>query len=298
MGPFRRTRTSLRAVEVASDADAAADSGVVTFEYRRLGDALATVVVELEQPPAADAILRITAQDSAHEVDPMLITHDAPGTDGESHRLWFVTDLSQVMFGDAEFALVAGAAEHKLPEPAARPAWEDDSPAITSAWSQSELTAALAALEGRCRSAERLAAALRATTPTVTQDDALTQKLTARLTSAHREIEALQELLDTREAAYRAVKDVVDATAADRDARQAEVDALREAEGRMSKLVAATLAEVQAERENLLKKVQDTERERQELRAQMDAQADELAQAKAALHQQQERFGAVATPAE
>ena len=299
MGPFRRTRTSLRAAEAVASGGAPAEPlDVETFEYRRLGEALATVVVVLKRAPAADFALCITANDSVHEVDPMLVTCEAPGTDDESHRVWFVTDLSQVMFGDAAFALVAPDGDTVLPQPVARAAWDDESPAMSSAWSQTELQAAIAALEQRCRSAERLGAALRATTPTTTPDDALTAKLTARLTAAHQEIEALQELLATRESAYRAVKDVVDKTAADRDARQAEVDELRTAESRMSKLVAATLSDVQAEREDLLQKLQAAERERQELRAEVSAQQDMLALVKADLRAEQARFGAAAAPVE
>lgn len=293
MGPFRRTRTSLSAVEAVSSPPAPADPiEVESFEYRRLGDALATLVIALETAPPAEAALRISARGSAHELEPMLVTREAPGTGSELHRLWFATDLSQVMFGDAEFVLLAGSAEHEIPEPVARPAWDDDSPAVTSAWSQSELTAALRALEERCRSAERLAAALRATTPAVTTDDALTQKLTARVAAAHREIEALQELLDTRETAYRAVKDVIDATIADRDARKAEVEALRAAEQRMSKLVSATLADVQAEREQLLEQLRDAERQNAELRAELSAQGDMLALVKATHRAEHDRLGA------
>ena len=276
MGPFRRTRSSLDAAGVVIGGRPI-DFRVESHEYRRLGHALATVVVGVQPAPrAAETRLRITAGGDGEDLAPMLTTCEAPGTDEESHRLWFVTDLSRVMFGDATFALlVGGKNEIALPEPTPRAAWDEDEPAVSSAWSRSELEAAVRALEARCRSAERVAAADE-------PDD----------TAAQREVATLQELLALRESAYRAVKDVVDATAADRDARQAELESLQEDGRRTSKLVAATLAEVQTEREALLKQLQDSERDRQELRAQMAAQADELALAKAALKQQQDRFGA------
>jgi hypothetical protein len=283
MGPFRRTKSSLRAAETVSS-DRRSDIDVESFEYRRLGETFATAVVTVEDAPPAGAFLRIATGDTIHDEQPMLVTHEVPTTDEASHRIWFVTDLSQVMFGDSLFALVVGDAETPLPEPSPCAAWEDDSPAITSAWSQSELTCALHAVEERCRSAERLAAKSG-------DEDA-----------AQREVEVLQELLATRESAYSAVKDVVDATAADRDARQVEIDELRAAEQRMSKLVSATLADVQSEREELLKQLQDAEREKQELEAELSAQGDMLALMKAELRAHRERFGerdsAIATPVE
>ena len=288
MGPFRRTKSSLDAAEAtASRRDKSGGYEVAAHEYRRLGDALATVVATITPaPPSAGARLLIAGEAAPAEVDAMLVTHQAPGTADEAHRLWFVTDLSRLMFGDAEFTLLLGdGAEIPLPQPAARAAFADDDAPASAAWSESELQAALTALEERCRSAERLAAALRATTPAIGADDALTQKLTERLTAAHREVEALQELLDTREAAYRAVKDVVDKTAADRDALRGDAQ-------RMSKLVAVTLADVQSEREELLGRLRDAQRENQELRARMDAQGDELDRARTALRHQRERFDA------
>src|SRR5215208_5553097 len=99
MGPFRRGRRELPAPPPSIDLK------VQDTVYRRLGDAMATVVVTLVDPPPDDARLVIRTDASATTVDPMMVTHEAPRTKGEARRLWFAVELSAVMFGDGDFAL-------------------------------------------------------------------------------------------------------------------------------------------------------------------------------------------------
>src|SRR4051812_3238261 len=73
--------------------------------YRRLGDALATVVVTLAEPPPDDARLVIRTEAGTMTVHPMMTSHEMPGSKDETRRLWFALELSAVMFGDGAFAL-------------------------------------------------------------------------------------------------------------------------------------------------------------------------------------------------
>lgn len=276
MGPFNRT-----APGVGPDGQFT----VGAPEYRRAGHAMATVMVPIgcsgPMPPAlACARIRVSAPHASVDIAPALATHEAPGSKREEHRLWFLLDLSQLIFGDSTFSLVVGGSEVALPDPQPRASWgagEGDGTAdMDSAWSESELRALVSALEERCRVAERTAVDLRQ----LLEGDSHSSEHTSKLTNAWREVEVLQELLDTRESAYRAVKDVLDAAAAERDARDAQInvmqseleraqrealkrdDALtgeverareRAADGRrMAEVVASTLEEVQAERQVLL----------------------------------------------
>lgn len=306
MGPVNRTDPGTAGADAdeaaATDAQVAdnADLRVSTPEYRRVGQAMATVTVTIGSsgpltiPPAH---VRMCVRSAAAYValDPVLVTHEAPGAQREQHRLWFLADLSQLISDDTSFALVAGSSEIPLRDPQPRAPWdaEDEATAaMDSAWSESELRAVVGALEERCRVAERAAADLRG----ILEGDTEIGEYTSKLTNAWREVEVLQELLDTRESAYRAVKEVLDAAAAERDARDAQIsviqdelerarrearkrdDALtteverareRAADGRrMAEVVAATLTQVQTERQALLDQaaqaVADLDRERSE----------------------------------
>jgi hypothetical protein len=301
MGPYQRTEAGADAIGAAEpDAREAhiADTDISAPEYRRVGRAMATVVVKVGSsrpltPAQASARMRVRSPAASLLLDPALATCEAPGSEHEEHRLWFLMDLSLVISGDTTFALVVDDFELPLPGPQPRASWStgDNEPiALDSAWSESELRAIVSALEERCRVAERSAADLRATL----ESDPQTSDHTSRLTNAWREVEVLQELLDTRESAYRALKDVLDAAAAERDARDAQIkivhdelerarreavirdDALsseverareRAADGRrLAEAVEATLRQVQAERQELLDKtaaaVAELERER------------------------------------
>jgi hypothetical protein len=160
MGPFKRTRP-------APSSDADADLRVRDVSYRRLGHALATVVVTLESAPPGDVRLEARGDARSSTLHPMMVTHEAPGTKAAAHRLWFVTDLSTVMFGDCEFLLLHGDAEVPVPEPAACASWtpddpDADPPVAPEVLAEGELRAAVAALEERCRAAERANAELTA----------------------------------------------------------------------------------------------------------------------------------------
>lgn len=115
-GPFRRTKNSLDAAEAVASSGRTTHPQVESHGYRRLGEALAVIVVAVKPTPRGAARLRIAAGSATPTVDAMLVTHEAPGADDESHRVWFVTDLSSVMFADASFALLlgeAGRARHR-----------------------------------------------------------------------------------------------------------------------------------------------------------------------------------------
>jgi hypothetical protein len=160
MGPFRRGKRESPAPPFNIDLK------VQDAVYRRLGEAMATVVVTLVEAPPADTRLVIRTGSSATTVDTMMVTHEAPRTKSETRRLWFAVDLSAVMFGDGEFALKTAEGEAPLPHPVAQGAWGDDDPddpgVPADALNESALRAAVAALEERCREAERANAELAA----------------------------------------------------------------------------------------------------------------------------------------
>ena len=160
MGPFRRGRRELPSPPPSIDLK------VQDTVYRRLGEAMATVVVTLVEQPPDDARLVIRTDSAAMTVDPMMVSREAPGTGSEAHRLWFAVELSAVMFGDGDFALKTADGEAPVPHPVAQGAWADDDadePGIPAdALNESALRAAVAALEERCREAERANAELTA----------------------------------------------------------------------------------------------------------------------------------------
>jgi hypothetical protein len=150
MSPFRRGRRD------QSSPRPAIDLKVQETVYRRLGEALANVVVTLGEAPPADARLVIRTNSSDQTtVLPMMVTREAPGTDSEAHRIWFAVELSAVMFGDGEFALTAGDGEEALPHPTAQRTPSDD-----DSETEAVLRAALASLEERCRELQRANAEL------------------------------------------------------------------------------------------------------------------------------------------
>ena len=160
MGPFRRGRRE------PPTPSPSIDLKVQDTVYRRLGEAMATVVVTLVDPPPEDARLVIRTGSSDTTVDPMMVTHEAPGTKSEARRLWFAVELSAVMFGDGDFALKTAEGEAPLPHPVAQSTWGEngpDEPGVPAdAVNESALRAAVAALEERCREAERANAELTA----------------------------------------------------------------------------------------------------------------------------------------
>jgi hypothetical protein len=164
--------------------------------YRRLGHALATVIITLDARAPESARLRVTGGGSSVTADALMATHEAPGTKGECHRLWFTTELSSVMFGDAELHLLVPGAELALPQPAAFAAWSSDDPeqqpaaGAAEALAEGELRAAVATLEERCRAAEAANAQLTA--------DArrMGQNMSATLAEVQREREELLELVE------------------------------------------------------------------------------------------------------
>src|SRR3954452_15861233 len=122
MGPFRRGRRELPSMPPSIDLK------VQDTAYRRLGEAMATVVVTLLAPPPDDVRLVIRTDSSAMTVNPMMFTREAPGTKAEVRRLWFAVELSAVMFGDGDFALQTNEGEAALPHPTAQPSRGDDDP--------------------------------------------------------------------------------------------------------------------------------------------------------------------------
>jgi hypothetical protein len=187
MGPFRRSKRESPAPSSSIDLK------VHDTVYRRLGDAMATVVVTLADAPPADTRLVIRTGSSTTTVDAMMVTHEAPGTKSEARRLWFAVDLSAVMFGDGKFALTTAGGEAALPHPVAQGAWGDDDPdepgVPADALNESALRAAVAALEERCRDAERTSAEMAADARRVSD------AVTATLAEVQRERERLLEQL-------------------------------------------------------------------------------------------------------
>jgi hypothetical protein len=160
MGPFRRGKREQPVPPPNIDLK------VQETSYRRLGEAMATVVVTLQDPPPEDTRLVIRTDSLAISADPMLITHEAPGTDAEARRMWFAVELSAVMFGDGDFALKTAQGEAPLPHPVAQPAWGKDDPEEPgvpgTTLNEAALRAAVADLEERCRAAERAGAEMAA----------------------------------------------------------------------------------------------------------------------------------------
>jgi hypothetical protein len=158
MGRFRRGKSTQppTAPQVAWKAREAG--------YRRLGRALATVVVTLEGPPGAqpgtDTRLSVRNGSATVTAEPVLIAREAPGTRHELHRLWFTVELSSVMFGDGESSLIVDGGELPLPQPVALAAWvgdgDDEQAPSAPALGEAELRAAVAELEERWRSAQEL----------------------------------------------------------------------------------------------------------------------------------------------
>jgi hypothetical protein len=305
MGPLERAMPAdagADAVEVAApdghDVEIE-ELDISTPEYRRVGHAMATLVVKVAQsgslgPALARAQMSVRTPAASVALDPVLVTHEAPASGREEIRVWFLIDLSQLISADATFALLIGHSELPLRDPQPRAPWStgegDVNIGMDSAWSESELRAVVGAIEDRCRVAERSAADLRE----LVERDLEPGDYTSKLTNAWREVEVLQELLDTRESAYRAVKEVLDAAAAERDVRDTQIKAMqaeleraqreavnrgdalsdeverareRAADGRrLAEAVAATLRQVRAERQVLLDQaaqaVTDLERER------------------------------------
>jgi hypothetical protein len=187
MGPFRRGKRELPAPPPSIALK------VEDATYRRLGDAMATVVVTLLEPPPDDARLLIRTDSSATTLDPMMVTHEMPGTKSETRRLWFAVDLSAVMFGDGDFALTTPEGEAPLPHPVALPAWgasEPDEPGVpTPALAEANLRAAVAALEERAREAEQAKAELTA------DGRRIGEAVAATLAEVQREREQLLELV-------------------------------------------------------------------------------------------------------
>ena len=186
MGPFRRGKRELP--------DPPQNTGLQVQDatYRRLGDALATVVVTLADPPPADSALVIRTGSSPIVVDPMMVTHEMPGTKAEAHRTWFAVELSAVMFGDGDFGLKTAEGETPLPHPVAQVGWGDDAdePGVpAAALSEAALRAAVAILEERCREAERANAELSADARRVSD------AVAATLAEVQRERERLLEHL-------------------------------------------------------------------------------------------------------
>src|SRR4051794_9724520 len=187
MGPFRRGRRELPSMPPSIDLK------VQDTAYRRLGEAMATVVVTLLAAPPDDVRLVIRTDASALTVNPMMVTREAPDTKAEVRRLWFAVELSAVMFGDGDFALRTDGGEAALPHPVAQPSWGDDDPdepgAPGSVLSEAALRAAVAALEERCWEAERANAELAA------DGQRLSQAMAVTLADVQREREQLLERL-------------------------------------------------------------------------------------------------------
>ena len=158
MGPFRRGKRELPAPPPSIDLK------VEDASYRRLGDAMATVVVTLGEVPPDDAKLVIRTDTAAVTVEPMMLTREMPGAKNETHRMWFAVELSAVMFGDGDFSLKTADGEAAVPHPIALPAWGVSEPeeagAPIPALAEASLRAAVAALEERAREAERTNAEL------------------------------------------------------------------------------------------------------------------------------------------
>src|SRR5215213_2040631 len=160
MGPFRRNKREPPAPPPSIDLK------VEDSAYRRLGEALATVIVTLLEPPPEGARLLIRTDSSATTVEPMMVTREMPGTKSETHRVWFAVDLTAVMFGDGDFAIKTDEGEAPVPHPVAQPAWgtveEDDPNVAAPVMAEANLRAAVAALEDRVREAESASAELKA----------------------------------------------------------------------------------------------------------------------------------------
>jgi hypothetical protein len=188
MGPFRRSKRDVPSPPPSIDLK------VEDSAYRRLGDALATVIVTLAEPPPDGARLLIRTDNSATTVDPMMVTREMPGTRSETHRMWFAVDLTAVMFGDGDFAIKTDEGEAPLPDPVAQPAWgavEEEDPDIPApVLAEANLRAAVAALEERVRDAESASAELKA------DSRRMGQAVAATLAEVQRERDQLLELID------------------------------------------------------------------------------------------------------
>ncbi len=164
MGPFRRDKRTHPAT--APDVE----WRVRETGYRRLGHALASVVVTLEGPPGAqpgaDCRLSVRNGSASISAEPTMISREAPGSRHELQRLWFTVELSIVMFGDGDFVLHTDGRDLPLPHPVALATWtgeaDDESAPSAAALSEAELRAAVAELEERCRIAETATEELRA----------------------------------------------------------------------------------------------------------------------------------------
>jgi hypothetical protein len=191
MGPFRRGKRQL------PPAPPSIDLKIQDASYRRLGDAMATVVVTLDEQPPENARLLIRTESSATTVDPMMVTREMPGTKAETHRMWFAVELSAVMFGDGDFALKTAEGEAALPHPVAQPAWGVSEPeeagAPIPALAEASLRAALAQLEERLRDAEREKAELAA------DGRRMGRTVAATLAEVQREREQLLALVEGRD---------------------------------------------------------------------------------------------------
>jgi hypothetical protein len=186
MGPFKRKREP--------SSGERADVRVRETAYRRLGHAMATVVVTLDARPPTGARLTIRGESASVSADPMMATHEAPGTKAEAHRLWFATELSTVMFEDGEFLLEVDGDEVELPHPTAFVAWSSDDPdaeppVAPEALAEGELRAAVTALEERCRAAESANAELSA------DSRRMGEVVAATLAEVQREREQLLDLV-------------------------------------------------------------------------------------------------------
>jgi len=179
---------------------------IETFEYRRLGDGLAAAAVKMSEAPA-EATLKVVSGDETHQI---------AGSADAQNRLWFVVDLSLVMFGDAEYALVVDETEHELPEPDARPAPEGDDAAVKAL--EQLYKTALAANETLKEDGRRTAKVVAATL-----DDVQTERLLLLkdLQNAERvekelraELAAQGDMLALVQAALRAERDRFGAVAA------------------------------------------------------------------------------------
>ena len=183
MGPFRRSKRELQAPLPTIDVQ------VDDASYRRLGDAMATVVITLDEAPPDDARLTVSTESATICVEPMMVTRELPGTKSETHRMWFAVELSAVMFGDGYFAIQTGEGSAPLPHPSALPAWGVSEPeeagAPIPALAESSLRAAVSSLEARVREAESANAELTA------DAQRLSQTVAATLAEVQREREQL-----------------------------------------------------------------------------------------------------------
>lgn len=245
-------------------------------EYRRVGDDLALLTVEI---PTGDAAAAASAELSAP--DPDAIAHPLPiavtlQPEAVQARLVFAIDRHLAASPGNHLTIQAGPElSFTVPAPVLRPAVgapdSDLAGAAVSTLAGEELFGLVTMLEKRCTVAERVAADLRTAPPEA-----------QKLAQAYREVWDVRALLDSREDTYRRSADAVEAAVADAEELRAqlavaaaEADELAQERDAAQSAADHATAELEAARAALDEWSAEAERARTHLAAAV-ARAEEL----------------------